>query len=105
MAGMHPNALRDPHIPPDGKTQIRRNVPRRAFCGICTSTTQALKIVCRCCMSQTHQNALRDPMPLDAKTQVQRNVSHFLWKLHRAHPSFKNSVPMFRAPDAPECTT
>jgi hypothetical protein len=30
---MDKNALRDPKIPPDAKTQVRRNVSRRVFYG------------------------------------------------------------------------
>jgi hypothetical protein len=35
------NALRDLHIPSDGKAQVRRKVSQRAFCGFRTGTTQA----------------------------------------------------------------
>jgi hypothetical protein len=33
MPCMHQNAPRDPQIPPDAKTQVQCNVPRRAIYG------------------------------------------------------------------------
>jgi hypothetical protein len=76
QARTHQNALRDPQLPPDAKTQVRHNVSRRGFCVICTGPTRVQKIVRRCFTPRRHRNALRDPQkPPDAKTQVQRNVS------------------------------
>jgi hypothetical protein len=38
---MQQNALRDPQIPTDAKTQLQRNVSWHAFCGIRTGPTRA----------------------------------------------------------------
>jgi hypothetical protein len=75
-AQTHWNALHDPHILPDAKTQVRCNVTRHAFYGNCTGPIKHEKIVRRCFAPQTQWNALRDPqIPPNAKTQVRRNVS------------------------------
>jgi hypothetical protein len=88
------------------KTQVRRNVSRRAFCGNRSGCNRAWKIVRRCLMPQTHQNALYDPqIAPDAKTtsSVWRVLASFLWKPHRAHPSMKNSASKFHAPNEHKC--
>jgi hypothetical protein len=65
---MNRNALRDPQIPPEGKTQVRRKVSRRALCGTVTGTTEARKIVRQRFACRTQHNALGDlQIPLDAK--------------------------------------
>jgi hypothetical protein len=45
MPRIHRKAQRDPHIPPDAKTQVRRNLSRCAFYGNRTSPTRARKKV------------------------------------------------------------
>jgi hypothetical protein len=103
-ARRHRNALHDPQIAPDAKTQVRRKVSQRIFCGIRTGPTQERKIVHRHFASRTHGNALHDSQILpEAKTQVRLNVSHhtFFWNLYRSHTSMKNSASTFHAP---ECT-
>jgi hypothetical protein len=73
---MHRNALRDLHMPPDAKTQVRHNFSRCVFYENCISPTRALKIVRRHFTPRTHRNALPDThIPLDPKTQVWCNVS------------------------------
>jgi hypothetical protein len=44
---MQRNALRDPQIPPEAKTQVRCYVSRCVFCRICTGPTRGQKIVCQ----------------------------------------------------------
>jgi hypothetical protein len=73
----HPNALCDPPIDSDAKTQVRRNMSRCEFYGIYTGPTWAWKIVRRCFMPRTHLNALCDmQIAPDAKTQVRYKVSY-----------------------------
>jgi hypothetical protein len=103
---MHQNALRDPPIEPNVKTQFRRNVSCRTFYGIRTGPTRAIKILHQRCVPRTHQNALRDPqITADAKTQLWRSVfKHSLNGNHTRPPEQENSVLTFRSPDAPEST-
>jgi hypothetical protein len=69
---MHRNTLRGPQIPPDAKTQVQRNMSRRAFYG----NRPSMKLLCRCFTPGMHRNALHDSqIPPDGKTQVRRNVS------------------------------
>jgi hypothetical protein len=68
---MHQNALCDPQVTPDAKTQVWHNVSWRALRGVRTGTTQAQKIVQRHFTPQMQHNGLRDPKTTqDAKTQV-----------------------------------
>jgi hypothetical protein len=70
------NVLRDQDIPPSAKTQVRRNMSTRAFCGIHTGPTSARKIGRRQLAGRKDKKALRDPqIPPDAKTQVRPNVN------------------------------
>jgi hypothetical protein len=62
------NVLRDPQLPPDAKTQVRRNVSRRTFNVNSDGPIRVWKIVRRRFAPRTHRNALRDPqIPLNAK--------------------------------------
>jgi hypothetical protein len=75
-ARTHQNPLCNSQIPPDAKTQVLRNLSRRAFCGIRTGPTRELKIVRERFTTRVHRTVLRDPqIPPDAKTQVRRNMS------------------------------
>jgi hypothetical protein len=57
-------------------------------------------------MDRTPQNALRDPqIPLDAKTQVQSNMSQRAFMETTPGPPDHESASMFLALDAPECST
>jgi hypothetical protein len=72
---MHQNALCDPQIPLNAKTQVQHKVSRRTFCHIRTSRTRALKMVRQRFVPWIHWIALRDlQIPSDVKTQVWRNV-------------------------------
>jgi hypothetical protein len=72
---MHRNALPDPPIAPNIKTQVQRNLSCLTFYGIHTGPTQVIKIVHQRFAPRAHQNALRDPQLIaDAKTQLQRSV-------------------------------
>jgi hypothetical protein len=68
---MHRNALFDPPLPPDAKTQVQRNMSRHTFYGNRSGPTQARKIERRGFASRSHVDALCDPqMPPKAKVQV-----------------------------------
>jgi hypothetical protein len=59
MPQMNQNALRDPQIAPDAKSQVQ---------WIYTGPTWARKVVHQCFMPRTHYNILRDPqITADAK--------------------------------------
>jgi hypothetical protein len=81
MPRMHQNALCDPQIPLDAKTQVWQNVSRCAFYENHTGPTHSSKIVHQCFAPRTQWNGLRDPhIPPDAKTQVLRNMSQRAFK-------------------------
>jgi hypothetical protein len=97
---MHRNALHDPHIPTDIKTQVWCKLSRRAFCGIHTGPTRARKIVHIRFTPGTHSNALRDPqIPPNAKTQVWHNVSrHAFSGIHTGLTRARKMVPQCFVP-------
>jgi hypothetical protein len=68
MPRTHQNALRDPQITLDTKTEVKHNMSLHTFCRIHTYHTRARKIVLRRFAPRTDQNALHDPqIPPDAK--------------------------------------
>jgi hypothetical protein len=100
MAQMHRNALHDPLLPPNAKTQLRRKLSRHVFCGIRTDPTRARKIVRICFAPWMHSNPLRDQqIPPDAKTQVWHKVSQRTFSGIRTGPTqVRKMVPRHFAP-------
>jgi hypothetical protein len=88
MPWTHQNAVHDPQIPLDVKTQVQRNVSQRGFYGNSSGPTSALKMERRRFTPQTHWSALRDPqIQLKAKTQVRRNMSQRAFSRNRIGPT------------------
>jgi hypothetical protein len=106
-ARTHRDALRDPPIPPNAKTQVRSNVSQHFFYRNRTKPTRSRKILPQRFMPWMQQNALCDSqIPPDAKIQFRRNVSRLAcYGNHTSHPSMKNSALMFHAPECTTCPT
>jgi hypothetical protein len=84
----HQNALHDPHISLDAKTQVLRNVSRHAYYGNCIGPTRERKRMHRCFTARVHRKALCGPLILlDAKPQVQHNVSRCAFYENRIGPT------------------
>jgi hypothetical protein len=66
----HRNALCDPHVPPDAKTQVWGHVSLRALSGFRTVPIRARKIVHPCFTPWAHRNALRD-------SEIQPDAKHW----------------------------
>jgi hypothetical protein len=97
------NALHDPQIPLDAKTQVRSNLSRCTFYVIRTGPIRAWKIMHQRFAPRSHQNALRDPqILLDAKTQVRCTVSQRAFYVNRTRSAREWKIMHWRF--TPECT-
>jgi hypothetical protein len=97
-APLYQNEIRDPHIPRDAKRQVHHNVFGCAFCGNCTGCTRARKIVCRRFAAHISHRMQKHKF----NVMCPRALS---WYPDQAQLSIRNSASMFRASNAPECTT
>jgi hypothetical protein len=71
----HQNALDEPQIPLEAKTQVPHNLSPCTFYGNYIGPTRARKILRRCFTSRMHRNPLCDPqIKPDAKKEVWRKV-------------------------------
>jgi hypothetical protein len=105
----HRNALCEPQIAQDVKTQVQRNVSWRAFYEIHTRPIWTRKIVYRHFMCWMHQNAECTTWPTDKTRCKKINFcvtcpDTLFMETTQAHPSMKNIASTFCSPDALECT-
>jgi hypothetical protein len=103
---MHRNALRDPEISQDAKTNLGVMCPDALFVKSVPVQPEYEKLcdhILRPRHNGMHYMTRRSHQMQKHKFSV-RVLVHFLWEPHRTHPSMKNIVSSFRAPDAPECT-